>query len=200
MTLNKIMLMMVSVAFIVSCTNPKDKQSNTQSNAQNHADVAHNNERVTDKSMAPELNVFSGCYAFSLDEVSNIKISQQNNQWVMQMKEPESANRVWDTPEPLEPISHAELHKYFAVNASQIDTAIARPDRVLVMAHLKPSYVNLDPLIDSEYLAYVYKADVPIYHVNCDNTKVDIIGDAHANAHANIGIHTKKEHEKPSGE
>jgi len=132
----------------------------------------------------PDLSVFEGCYTVSNDEPAQIKVSQQDGAWVMQMKEPASAKRVWDNPEPLEVLDNSQIPKYFSIDPDNIDAVIARPDRVLVMAHVKPVYANIDPLLDSEYLAYIYKGANTIYRLDCDEINTDIL----ANPHANIVI------------
>jgi hypothetical protein len=134
----------------------------------------------------PDLSVFDGCYTVSSDEPAQIKVSQQDGAWVMQMKEPASAQRVWDTPEPLEVVDNSEIPKFFSIDPDNVDAVIGRPDRVLVMAHVKPVYANIDPLLDSEYLSYIYKGANTIYRVDCDAVNTDIL----ANPHANIVIDT----------
>ncbi|WP_367111659.1 hypothetical protein [uncultured Psychrobacter sp.] len=131
-----------------------------------------------------DLSVFAGCYTVSYDEPAQIKVSEQSGMWVMQMKEPASANRVWDDAEPLEVLDNSDIPKFFSIDPDNVDAAIARPDRVLVMAHVKPVYANIDPLLDSEYLSYIYKGANTIYQVECDDTNTDIL----ANPHANIVI------------
>ncbi|MGB2081732.1 MAG: hypothetical protein ACPHVJ_02185, partial [Psychrobacter sp.] len=49
-----------------------------------------------DTEVAADLSVFEGCYTVSQDEPAQIKVSQQDDTWVMQMKEPVTAKRVWD--------------------------------------------------------------------------------------------------------
>lgn len=131
-----------------------------------------------------DLSVFDGCYTVSSDEPAQIKVSKQNGAWVMQMKEPKSSGRVWDTPEPLEIINNSDVPKFFSIDPDNIDAVIGRPDRVLVLAHVKPVYANIDPLLDSEYLSYIYKGANTIYRVECDEINTDIV----ANPHANIVI------------
>ena len=128
----------------------------------------------------PDLSVFAGCYTVSHDEPAQIRVSEQGGKWVMQMKEPASANRVWDTPEPLEAMTTTEIPKYFSIEPKNVDAIIGRPDRVLVMAHVKPVYANIDPLLDSEYLAYIYKGANTIYRVECDEVNTDILANPHA--------------------
>ena len=131
-----------------------------------------------------DLSVFEGCYTVSFDEPAQIKVSQQQGAWVMQMKEPASSGRVWDAAEPLELVDSSEIPKFFSIDPNNVDAVIARPDRVLVLAHVKPVYANIDPLLDSEYLSYIYKGANTIYRVKCDEINTDIL----ANPHANIVI------------
>lgn len=130
------------------------------------------------------LSVFEGCYTVSHDEPAQIKVSQQNGAWVMQMKEPASAKRVWDDAEPLEVLKNSDIPTYFSIDPANVDAVIGRPDRVLVLAHVKPVYANIDPLLDSEYLSYIYRGANTIYRVECDDVNTDIL----ANPHANIVI------------
>lgn len=133
---------------------------------------------------AADLSIFEGCYTVSHDEPAQIKVSQKDGAWVMQMKEPASAQRVWDDPEPLEVIENSEIPQFFSIDPDNVDAVIGRPDRVLVLAHVKPVYANIDPLLDSEYLSYIYRGANTIYRVECDDVNTDIL----ANPHANIVI------------
>ncbi|MFZ2844052.1 hypothetical protein [Psychrobacter sp.] len=130
---------------------------------------------------AADLSVFEGCYTVSHDEPAQIKVSQQGGSWVMQMKEPASAKRVWDDAEPLEVIESSDIPKFFSIDPDNVDAVIGRPDRVLVLAHVKPVYANIDPLLDSEYLSYIYKGANTIYRVECDDVNTDILANPHAN-------------------
>ena len=130
---------------------------------------------------AADLSVFEGCYTVSNDEPAQIKVSQQGGSWVMQMKEPASAKRVWDDAEPLEVIENSDIPKFFSIDPDNVDAVIGRPDRVLVLAHVKPVYANIDPLLDSEYLSYIYKGANTIYRVECDDVNTDILANPHAN-------------------
>lgn len=130
---------------------------------------------------AVDLSVFEGCYTVSSDEPAQIKVSQQGDSWVMQMKEPASAKRVWDNPEPLEVIANSDIPQFFSIDPDNVDAVIGRPDRVLVLAHVKPVYANIDPLLDSEYLSYIYRGANTIYRVECDDVNTDILANPHAN-------------------
>lgn len=143
--------------------------------------TAVDNKVTSAANTEPDLSVFEGCYTVSHDEPAQIKISQQDGIWVMQMKEPASAKRVWDTAEPLEVLDNSQIPKFFSIDPDNVDAVIARPDRVLVMAHIKPVYANIDPLLDSEYLSYIYKGANTIYRVNCDEVNTDIVATPHTN-------------------
>lgn len=175
----KLSLIAVSIAacstlLLAGCDN--NNQKNSQDTTAS-APISGNEGTAT----TPDLSVFAGCYTVSHDEPAQIKVSEQNGKWVMQMKEPANANRVWDTPEPLEIVNNSEVPRYFSIDPDNVDAVIARPDRVLVMAHVKPVYANIDPLLDSEYLSYIYKGANTIYRVECDDVNTDILANPHAN-------------------
>lgn len=149
----------------------------------NNSSTAIDNS-TADNAAAADVSVFEGCYTVSMTEPAQIKVSQQAGAWVMQMKEPANANRIWDDPEALEVLDKSTLPEFFSIDPDNVDAVIARPDRVLVMAHVKPVYANIDPLLDSEYLSYIYKGANTIYRVDCDEVNTDIL----ANPHANIVI------------
>lgn len=134
----------------------------------------------SEPSAQPDLTIFAGCYTVSYDEPAQIKVSEQQGEWVMQMKEPASANRVWDDPEKLELVDNSEIPKFFSIDPDNVDAVLARPDRVLVLAHVKTAYANIDPLLDSEYLSYIYRGANTIFRVECDEVNTDILADPHA--------------------
>lgn len=152
-------------------------------------------KEATSQSQDPKQNLdtFIGCYTVSYDEPAQIKVSVQSGEFIMQMKEPARANRIWDDPEPLEAIPLTKVRKFFSIDPNNVDAMLARPDRVLVLAHVKSAYANIDPLLDSEYLSYIYRGANTIYKVDCDEVNTDILADPHAN----IAI---KQVEKPMGE
>lgn len=152
-----------SVLFLSACND-----SNTQANTETVETTV-------------DLTIFEGCYTVSHDEPAQIKVSQQNGAWVMQMKEPARAKRVWDDAEPLEIIEKKAIPEFFSIDPDNIDAVIGRPDRVLVLAHVKPAYATMDPLLDSEYLSYIYKGANTIYRVECDDVNTDILANPHAN-------------------
>lgn len=164
----RLMLLMVSITassalFLSACND-----SNTQADTEVVEAVA-------------DMSVFEGCYTVSHDEPAQIKVSQQEGAWVMQMKEPASAKRVWDDAEPLEVLENSDIPKFFSIDPDNVDAVIGRPDRVLVLAHIKPVYANIDPLLDSEYLSYIYRGANTIYRVECDDVNTDILANPHAN-------------------
>jgi|GEM_PF-326555 len=126
-----------------------------------------------------DLSVFEGCYTVSHDEPAQIRISEQAGKWVMQMKEPVGAAEVWDEPTELEEINNGEVPKYFSIDPQHVDALLARPDNVMVMAHVKTAYANIDPLLDSEYLAYIYRGANTIFKVDCDSVNVDLMTNPH---------------------
>ena len=130
---------------------------------------------------AADMSVFAGCYTVSPDEPAQIRVSEQAGSWVMQMKEPASSGRVWDTPEALETIENSDIPQFFSIDPDNVDAVIGRPDRVLVLAHVKPAYATIDPLLDSEYLSYIYRGANTIYRVECDDINTDILANPHAN-------------------
>lgn len=141
------------------------------------AGVGTSNDKITTQNLAELV----GCYTVAHDEPAQIKVSQQGDDYIMQMKEPASANRVWDDPEALEVLPISKVPEFFSIDASNIDAMLGRPDRFLVLAHVKSVYANIDPLLDSEYLAYIYKGANTVYKVECDEVNTDILADPHAN-------------------
>lgn len=127
----------------------------------------------SEQSIKHHADLFSGCYTVSKDEPPQIRVSHQDQGLVMQMKEPKSANRVWDDPEPLEPIAVDKVSKYFSVDEKNVEGVIGRPDRVFVVAQVKQAYVNIDPTLDSPYLGYILQGSNTIYKVECDDTPAD---------------------------
>lgn len=136
--------------------------------------------------------MFSGCYTVSHDEPAQIKVSQQPQGLVMQMKEPKSANRVWDDPEPLEVMPMDKVSKYFSVDPKNVEGIIGRPDRVLVMAQVKQAYVNIDPTLDSQYLGYILQGANTIYKVECDDTLAEDLSESAAQNKDSVGNITIK--------
>ena len=130
------------------------------------------------------LDVFAGCYTVTYGEPAQIKVTKQADGWVMQMKEPARNKRVWDNPEALEEIDKRQIANYFSIDKQHVTAMIGRPDRVMVLAHVTDAYANIDPLLDSQYLVFIYQGANTIYKVPCDNTNTDIV----ANPHANIVI------------
>ncbi len=136
--------------------------------------------------------MFSGCYTVSHDEPAQIKLSQQQQGLVMQMKEPKSANRVWDDPEPLEVMPMDKVSKYFSVDPKNVEGIIGRPDRVLVMAQVKQAYVNIDPTLDSQYLGYILQGANTIYKVECDDTPTEELSESAVQNKDSVGNITIK--------
>ncbi|OOS19834.1 hypothetical protein B0682_07775 [Moraxella lincolnii] len=170
MMMTKITLMFVCLATLVGCDSQNDQHSPMQFDANTTNTVL----TLSDSDVA---QMFVGCYTISHDEPAQIKISTHAGKLVMQMKEPANANRVWDNPEPLEILTKKDVANYFAIDAKKLDAIIARPDKLMVLAKVQTSHANLDPLLDSEYLAYIYRGANTIYKVVCDDAPVDIVVD-----------------------
>lgn len=128
----------------------------------------------------PAQDVFVGCYGIHKDKPAQIKISLDNNQYTMQMKEPASAKTVWDKPESLKLISTDEAWDFFGVNQldlnkSDVESVIARPDKMMVLAKVKSVAQHINPHLDSPYVVYIFKGSNTIYQMPCDDTPLDII-------------------------
>lgn len=183
-----LILLSAVVATLSACdnTDPNEASTKVQSSIDN---------LNSPNSIKQHAELFEGCYKVSHDEPANIKVSQQGQGLVMQMKEPKSANRVWDDPEPLEPVPLDKTSKYFSINPKNLDAMIGRPDRVLVIAKVKQAYVNIDPSLDSDYLGYIFQGANTIFKVECDDTPVNESTDnsqQHHDTMSNISI-------KPAG-
>ncbi|STZ55505.1 Uncharacterised protein [Moraxella lacunata] len=129
-----------------------------------------------------QAGVFVGCYSVEKNSPAQIKVSEQAGGFVMQMKEPDGAKTLWDSPEPLDEISVDEAWDYFGVNAlsldkSDVERVLARPDEMMVLAKIKDASQNINPLLDSPYVVYIFKGANTIYQVPCDDTPVDIVKD-----------------------
>ncbi len=119
-----------------------------------------------------DLSLFVGCYTIDDDRTAQIRISKVGYEWMMQMKEPPTANYVWDAAETLEIINKNQASKLLSIDPSNINASIARPDRMLVLAHIEPVYVNIDPYLNSEYIALIDRSIYEIYQVECDAIKI----------------------------
>lgn len=129
-----------------------------------------------------QARLFVGCYSVDKNNPAQIKVSEQAGGFVMQMKEPDGAKMPWDNPEPLDEISVDQAWNYFSVNAlsfdkSDVERVLARPDEMMVLAKVKDASQNINPLLDSHYVVYIFKGVNTIYQVPCDDTPVDIIKD-----------------------
>lgn len=127
---------------------------------------------------------FVGCYTIKQDTPAQIKVSKEADHYVMQMKEPKGAGRVWDNPEPLEMLDIDEAWTFFAVNhldlnKSDVEAVIARPDKMMALAKVKDSVKNINPHLDSAHVVYIFKGSNTIYQVACDETPLDIIKPVH---------------------
>ncbi|OOR87564.1 hypothetical protein LP123_08185 [Moraxella bovis] len=127
-----------------------------------------------------QAEAFVGCYSVEKNSPAQIKVSEQAGGFFMQMKEPDGAKTLWDNPEPLDEISVDEAWDYFGVNAlsldkSDVERVLARPDEMMVLAKIKDASQNINPLLDSPYVVYIFKGANTIYQVPCDDTPVDIV-------------------------
>lgn len=144
-----------SVLLLTACSgNHSDPDSDQSATAQNSQEGSH--ETVSLDHGIPQA-MFAGCYTVSHDEPAQIKISYGSYQlgkpasttsnnsdnlapdnkkeaasvtgWYMQMKEPASAKRIWDDPEPLEVLDNAQTSTYFSIRsrASRSHAGTPRP-------------------------------------------------------------------------
>ncbi|SUD91152.1 hypothetical protein [Psychrobacter phenylpyruvicus] len=164
-------ILLSGVALLVTACD-KSETADSEVSAETSAETLN-----SELSIKHHADMFSGCYTVSKDEPPQIKVSQQAQGLVMQMKEPKSANRVWDDPEPLEPIAIDKVSKYFSIDKKNVEGVIGRPDRVFVVAQVKQAYVNIDPTLDSPYLGYILQGSNTIYKVECDDTPADVLLD-----------------------
>lgn len=127
----------------------------------------------TQESSANQATDFTGCYTIKADTPAQIKISQADGKWVMQMKEPKGSVTPWDKPEPLAPMDIAKAWEFFGVNtlkldSSDVEAVIARPDNMMLLAKVKTASKNVNPLLDSEFVVYIFRGSNTIYPVECD--------------------------------
>lgn len=120
---------------------------------------------------------FVGCYTINQQSPAQIKISQQEHGYVMQMKEPQGASAVWDKPERLEVLNVDSAWQFFAVNKldinnSDVEAVLARPDKMMVLAKIKSTSKNINPRLDSAFVVYIFRGSNTIYQVPCDDTPI----------------------------
>lgn len=123
---------------------------------------------------------FVGCYTINFHGPAQIKISEQDQKLVMQMKEPKGSKNIWDNPEPIHNIEIDKAWEFFKVNTldlnkSDVQSVIARPDNLMVLAKIKEASKNINPKLDSQYVVYIFQGSNTIYQVDCDDTQIDII-------------------------
>lgn len=121
---------------------------------------------------------FDGCYTISYDEPAQIKISKQQDKWVMQMKEGVGKRTVWDKPEPLDELKVSQGWEFFKVNMLDLDkkdvqAIIARADGMLALAKVHDAAKNTNPRLDSEYVVFIAQGSNTIYKVACDDKPVN---------------------------
>ena len=141
----------------------------TACDSNSSAQPSGDSEQSAESILQQHSELFSGCYTVSHDEPAQIKVSLQEQGLVMQMKEPKSAKRVWDNPEPLEVLPLDRVPNYFSIDKKNVTALIGRPDQLFVLAHVKEAYANIDPLLDSQYLGYILQGANTIYKVDCDD-------------------------------
>ena len=118
--------------------------------------------------------VFGGCYTVTPNTPAQIKISQlDDGNLMMQMKEPSTAGRLWDTPEPLELLPLTEVPNFFSIDSEHVNSLIARPDKLFAIGHVNEAYATMDPLLDSEYLGFILQGANTIFKVACDSVYSD---------------------------
>ncbi len=173
MSIKSLVLVLPVLTLMLSACNPSQHSSQNPSGADDENIKSH--QEQVDQTLH-----FVGCYSIDKNLPSQIKISQKAGQFVMQMKEPENAKTLWDAPEPLDEIDIDKAWDYFKVNAlslekSDVQSALARPDAMMVLVKVKEASQNINPLLDSPYVVYIFKGANTIYQVPCDDKPLDII-------------------------
>lgn len=153
----------VSMLMLVACQKPADADKAVSADAQQ-----------TDMKADAKTDALAGCYTVSQDEPAQIRINQTADGFSMQMKEEGDKSSQWDKPEPLKSLSIDEGWTYFQMNAldlnkSDVSQIIARPDGVMVLAHIKDTAKNVNPRLDSEYVMYIVHGSNTVYQVPCDD-------------------------------
>lgn len=132
---------------------------------------------------ADESAVFEGCYSIDKNQPAQIKISQEQNGFVMQMKEA-AGEQIWDQPEVLQQQTAEQGWQVFSTNhinlsKSDVIGILSRPDGVMAMAQVKQASANTNPMLDSNYVVHLLGAVNTIYQVPCDDTPIDFIKQVH---------------------
>lgn len=115
-------------------------------------------------------NTWQGCYSVQKNAPAQIKISQNQGKYFMQMKEPKGAKSAWDSPEILLQSDDFSVFKNnsLGVQAGDISAMLIRQDKVLALAKVDS---NLG--LDSAVIASLFGAVATIYPVACDNTPIE---------------------------
>ncbi|MFA9485432.1 MULTISPECIES: hypothetical protein [unclassified Moraxella] len=134
----------------------------------------------SDTQVSVQMDAVVGCYTVSHDEPAQIKISQDDGVLVMQMKEPKGSSSVWDKPEPLEVLNIPTGWRYFKANGfdisqDDIEQIVARKDGAMVLAQVKESIKNINPLLDSRHIMYIVHGSNTVYQVSCDDDLIDLL-------------------------
>lgn len=168
--LNKMrhLLFGIFILMLSACQQPNDSSINIQTNQSV-------GEQATDDTSA-----FVGCYTIDKHKPAQIKITHDGNAYFMQMKEPKGASTIWDQPETIYSLDIDSAWEFYKVNAlsldkSDIEMVIARPDHMMVLAKVKSSTININPLLDSPYVVYIFRGSNTIYQVECDDEQLNII-------------------------
>lgn len=139
--------------------------------------VACNQEKPSLQASENSPSDFVGCYTINQQSPAQIKISEQDGKYTMQMKEPQGASSVWDSPESLELVDVGSAWQFFAVNQldlnkSDVEAVLARPDKMMVLAKIKSASKNINPRLDSAFVVYIFRGSNTIYQVPCDDTPI----------------------------
>lgn len=145
----------------------------------NDASAPVKSAEPTQSAQAPSSN-FQGCYTIEQGAPAQIKISGDNGNYVMQMKEGRDKSGTWDQPEKLLVQPKNDGWKHFSTNALNLSVSdvvgeiIARPDGVMALAQIDSAVANTNPFVDSSYVIALMGAVNTIYQVPCDDTRVEL--------------------------
>ena len=139
-----------------------------------------NSDSTNNKTQADAKDEFVGCYTINKDTPAQIKISKNQDGYVMQMKEPRGAKTLWDNPESLKKVEPEQAWNFFRVNAldfgkDDVQAVIMRPDNMMVLTKVKDASKNVNPKLDSDFVVHIFGAVNTIYAVDCDDKQIDIV-------------------------
>lgn len=149
-------MLLIACLFLTACGN-----QNTANNK------AVNSAQAGDKAAAQ--NTLVGCYSIEKDVPAQIRVSQENERFFMQMQEKQGG---WDTPELLNNGDISADWSYFSMNAlglnqSDMQMILARPDGVMALGLVKPALVGINPHMDSPFVINIFGAVNTIYQADC---------------------------------